>query len=246
MSRLVRLHPRPWRDRYEEEVLDLLDQRAFSLADRIDLVRGAIDAHVHPQLPASRSPVQPLTHRVPGLLALAASLLWTANVTILLVWGNPALDWGLIGMAFVLMLVSLPGDYMLAGHGRRIALGLCAVAVCFVGFAAIPLWPVQLACAAVGYLIAFGGMLALAALRAGIGSTGRWRLLGLTIALPALIGGPAVVGLTSLGLSSQLAYAVVVPYGLAWLVVGLMLALRGSPTIADPPVIAIEPEVTVA
>ncbi len=251
MSRLVRLYPRRWRDRYEAEVLDLLEQRTISVADRFDLVRGAIDAHLHPQLPGqepgSEPSRQPVTHRIPGLVALTAGLLWTADVTFLLVWGDPARDWGsLIGTAFVLMLISLPGDYMLTGHGRRIAIGLGLVAVCFACFAAIPVWPIQLAFAVSGYLIVLGGMLALAALRAGIGSTGRWRLLGLTIALPALIGAAAVVGLTGPGPSSQFAYALVVPYGLAWLVVGLQLAYRGSPTIVDPPAFAVEPEVNPA
>ena len=50
MSRLLRLYPQPWRDRYEEEFIDLMSERPPSLADRLDIVRGAIDARLQPQL----------------------------------------------------------------------------------------------------------------------------------------------------------------------------------------------------
>lgn len=75
MRSLIRLYPRRWRERYEAEILDLLAERPASIADGLDLVRGAFDAHLHPQAHGSRPAAQPLTHRIPGLLALAAGLL---------------------------------------------------------------------------------------------------------------------------------------------------------------------------
>jgi hypothetical protein len=166
------------------------------------------------------------------------------NVTFVAVRSDLAGDWGsLIGIAFVLMLISLPGDYMLAGHGRRIAIGLGAIAVCSVGVATIPMWPIMLAFVAVGYLILIGGMLALAALRAGIGSSGRWRLLIVVIVPPVLISIAAAIGVTETSQSWRLIYALFVPYGLAWLLVGLRMAIRGAPTIIDPPAVVIEREV---
>jgi hypothetical protein len=244
MSRLVRLYPRAWRDRYGDEFLSLITDRPPTLVDLFDIARGALDAHLHPQLPGAETAQQPLTHRIPGLVALAAGLLWTANVTYLAVRSDLAGDWGsLIGIAFVLMLISLPGDYMAAGHGRRIAIGLGVIVACFVGIAAIPAWPIKLVLAAIGYLVVLGGMLGLAAVRAGIGSSGRWRLVGLAIALPVLIGIPAAVGVTETSPSIRLIYALIVPYGLAWLLIGLLMAIRGTPTIIDPPAVASEPEV---
>lgn len=42
MSRLVRIYPRSWRERYGEEFLALVSERPPSLADRVDIVRGAM------------------------------------------------------------------------------------------------------------------------------------------------------------------------------------------------------------
>jgi hypothetical protein len=50
MSVLLRLYPAPWRQRYGEEFLALISERPQSLEDRVDIVRGAIDARLHPQL----------------------------------------------------------------------------------------------------------------------------------------------------------------------------------------------------
>ena len=50
MSGLLRLYPRQWRDRYGEEFEELLEQRPPSARHRLDIVRGALDAHLHPQL----------------------------------------------------------------------------------------------------------------------------------------------------------------------------------------------------
>jgi hypothetical protein len=46
---LVRLYPRAWRLRYEEEFLELLQAQAPSLRLWFDVVAGAMDAHLYPQ-----------------------------------------------------------------------------------------------------------------------------------------------------------------------------------------------------
>jgi hypothetical protein len=51
MNRLLRLYPHAWRARYGDEFLALLEDRPPSLRERVDIVRGALDAHVDPQLP---------------------------------------------------------------------------------------------------------------------------------------------------------------------------------------------------
>ena len=55
MTSLVRLYPRDWRDRYEDEFLSLLAERPPDARDRVDIVRGAIDARIRPQVRAARS-----------------------------------------------------------------------------------------------------------------------------------------------------------------------------------------------
>ena len=49
MSGLLRLYPRSWRERYGEEFEDLLAQRPPSVRHRLDIARGALDAHLHPE-----------------------------------------------------------------------------------------------------------------------------------------------------------------------------------------------------
>ena len=48
MTRLIGLYPRAWRTRYEDEFLALLSDRPPDVLDRLDIVRGAIDARLHP------------------------------------------------------------------------------------------------------------------------------------------------------------------------------------------------------
>jgi hypothetical protein len=48
---LLRLYPRAWRNRYEDEFTALLEQCPFSLSDLLDIFLGAIDARLHPHVP---------------------------------------------------------------------------------------------------------------------------------------------------------------------------------------------------
>ena len=71
----VRLYPRGWRDRYEDELLGVLESRTFTWRTRIDLVRGALDAQVHPLAPPGPPVVAALIAGVAWLTAgLASSL----------------------------------------------------------------------------------------------------------------------------------------------------------------------------
>ena len=81
---LLSLYPRSWRERYGEEFAELLAARPPTLGDRIDIVRGAVDARLHPQVRSSEH----TTDRVPdrfaiaplgGLVAFAGALLIMAN-----------------------------------------------------------------------------------------------------------------------------------------------------------------------
>ena len=50
MSGLLRLYPRPWRERYGEEFEALLADRPPTLRHQLDIVRGALDARLHPEI----------------------------------------------------------------------------------------------------------------------------------------------------------------------------------------------------
>jgi hypothetical protein len=214
----------------------------------VDVIRGAIDAHLHPQAVSAPAP-QPWTHRLPGLLAAGAGLSFSAAIVLIAFRSGP--DWGdaasLPGIALVLMLVSLPGDYM-ADHGRRIAIALAVFAGCVVGASAQG-WGVPAAVLGIGAeLIGICGLLALASIRAGIRPARRWILLGGAVMAPIL----CMVGLNVVRFvtgsivvedDSPWVAMLVLPYGVTWLIVGLRMIVRGSPTIVDPPHFAIEPEV---
>ena len=247
MSRLVRLYPRAWRDRYEDEFMALLAERPLSPGDVVDSVRGAVDAHLHPQW---GDEPQPFTHRLPGLLALGGGLIWTAAAVLVAVgatgaaWGAA---WDIYPIAIVLMFSSLPGDYLML-RGRRIALGLGVVGLGALLFNFLPLSASAVLAIVVAYIVALGGMLTLAAIRAGFGPRERWILFAGTIGVQVAATLPFAAGQVTItdvwaviGTMANL-----VPFGLAWALVGLRLVIRGAPTIIDPPVIPIEPEVSAA
>jgi hypothetical protein len=64
--RWLRLYPRAWRERYGAELLAVLESGPFTGRTRLDLLRGAFDAHVHPLIP----PTQPV------IAALIAGIAW--------------------------------------------------------------------------------------------------------------------------------------------------------------------------
>jgi hypothetical protein len=90
MSRLVVLYPRSWRERYEDEFLALLSERPPDPLDRVDIVRGAIDARLHPQPDPrpSPEPLEPLPYNGPwsirrgGIVTLIGGFLWVATMMI--------------------------------------------------------------------------------------------------------------------------------------------------------------------
>jgi len=67
MTRLLRLYPRWWRERYGDEVGAILRSALRRPGDRSDLLRGALDAWLHPPRPS----------RTPAVAALAGGGLWT-------------------------------------------------------------------------------------------------------------------------------------------------------------------------
>ena len=64
---LLHLYPKAWRARYAEEMSTLLDESSTDLRDRLDLVAGALDAHLHP----IAAPAWPIA------AAAIAGLAWT-------------------------------------------------------------------------------------------------------------------------------------------------------------------------
>ena len=83
MSRLLNLYPAAWQERYRDEMMDLLAEHPPTWRDRFDLVLGALDARLNPQVhgrPAAseRDVPGPRTIAV-SIGALIGGALWIAG-----------------------------------------------------------------------------------------------------------------------------------------------------------------------
>ena len=166
---LLRLYPEPWRARYGEEFTELLLVRPPSARDRFDILRGAVDARMNPQLieePVVRVPTA--GDRVLALAGVLAGALFTVWAAIIIVasprWGSEevgnerlaaiAYSAGLLGMVLaVCVLLGLAARYV-DELGPVGALGAIVAAIAF--FFAIS------GASLVGLVILTGGIVALA------------------------------------------------------------------------------------
>ena len=237
MSRLLRLYPAAWRERYEAEFIGTLQERPVGPTGSVDIVNGAIDAHLHPELIGGAP--HAWTHRLPGLMATAAGLIWSWFY-LRIVLAAPE-DWGYgIFIAMLLMLFAVLGDYM-ASHARRIGLTVSVLIAATLLAGVQPLNVIgdgmlSFALGAAAVLLLSGGMLTLAAVRAGIGAGVRWLLIvgGLLVPVTVAIFVMGGFGPTDPGGAPAMVVAIL-PYGIAWTIVGLRMTLRGSVTIHEAP-----------
>jgi hypothetical protein len=232
---LVRLYPATWRRRYGEEFEALLAERRPSLADRVDIVRGAADAHLRPQLPGEGR-----VRDRGGLVALLGLGAWLA---MLVVHANGPVRHDEFGTyregaaampffvaAVVLLVVALYPLVRALPAARARSVGWLALA-------AGPIWSIAPWVMPIG-LVFLVGLLAVAvgARRAGLWPT--WALVGLLAAAAA----PTLLFASTLFLpwyalrqaGQELAVIVLLSLGGVWLVVGAA-QLHGH---ARPPTVA--------
>ncbi len=209
-SRYVGLYPRAWRERYGDELLEVLEQERLGLRTRLDLVRGALDARLHPFVPS----------RLPVLAAVTASALAVAHA-IALAAQPVATEWPgyqeealpLIIGAAAASIPALVGVWLKLGDSDG-ALGRVGVILAVIGHAA---WLIALLAAVTR--LAYGPITAVAATIAmtgtamlGVALAGRGHaVLGLLVAAVALAGIAPAWG--------WLAYAV------AWTAVAVVVVL---------------------
>lgn len=195
----LRLYPRDWRDRYEDEMLHVLEGRSPGSWLYLDLVRGAIDAHTHPL----RRPTPPV------FAALVAGIAWVvpglASVT------QPLMpDWPgyLLETLPVAVVGAVAGLRAVTVVGLRSGLDaprstMPAAVVAVVGYVA---WSAALAIAALGG--PYGAITGAAGSAAAIGTV----LIGLTRQRAG--DHPTAEGLVLAG------GAMLVPSPIAWVVAG--------------------------
>jgi len=105
---LLRLYPQAWQERYGEEMAELLSQVPVTLRTLADLVRGALDAHLHPEA-------------LPGG-SLAGKAVWTSGAIIV---GATAL----FGLAWMPLGFLLPAEANLGPLQWCVVLAFLAVSV---------------------------------------------------------------------------------------------------------------------
>ena len=208
---LTALYPRAWRARYGEELGALLEETQLGFRDRIDLVRGAIDAHLHPFEPSL----------VPVLAALSGSALATSHALVLAVQPTPT-DWpGYLEDALPLaigavaaLLAAVVGLWLKLGDSDG-AIGRLGVVLAVPGYA---MWLTALVAAAMH--AAYGPLTAAAATVAmggtailGVALVGRSRLL-----LGGLLAAAGLAGISPRGLGWPL-------FAGAWTAIAFRLAL---------------------
>ena len=232
MTRLIALYPRTWRDRYETEFRALMAERPPDPLDSIDVVRGAIDARMHPQVPGEPARRSSRPARLSGLLTAIGGLGWSAWIGLILRdfrgWGS-----GTPESANLMILISALGFLTLA-----VATG--AIVATF----ASSLRPIGIPgglFAAIGFgITAFGGGISIVIGFAGLAVLA-WSMVGRVI--PGWLAA-GWIGTTVLAFGAFMAFVVGngrdvgliawgLPFGIAWLIVGAAIAGHGSPTPAD-------------
>jgi hypothetical protein len=216
---LLRLYPSAWRRRYEDEVRSILEEAPVGRRQRLDLVRGALDAWLHPERPSA----------LPGVLAVLGGLL-LAVVALDIVRQPTPPDWpgylqDTLLVAFVavaLLTGAVVGAWLRSGEGSG-RLGVVAVDVAIAGHVA---WAIALLLAVAG--VDYGPTTALAQDLAAVGTvlvglSGLRQGRGLLGVLLVVVGGGLLVPSAWAWLAS----------GLAWIVVGVIV-LREAPRPARP------------
>lgn len=216
---ILRLYPRAWRDRYEAEVLAVLEQAHLGPRARLDLARGALDARLH------------AASRLPAAAALLSGALWT--ISGVAVVGQPAPpDWPgylidvlpLTVVAVVAGLVAIIGCWARHsdGGGRLGAAGAVLALAGHVG------WALSL----VAVLAQTGSSLLIVACQA-VALTG-CVLVGLLLVrsedLP--IGAAILLASAAMFFGWPAAW---LGFGLAWTIVGVLLLARPEPNAPRSP-----------
>ncbi len=239
MSALIRLYPQAWRDRYGAELQDLLGARAVGIVGRIDLIRGALDAHRHPELadpsvpdPAAMTPVSPqrfedlrVARRL-GIGTLIGAIVWIVGWIVaangpVVVDGDHSYRDGAAAMPILLGSMILLSAGLLGQLIRLPAQAIVARVGAFVSLLAAPIWSLAPWVALSGMAVLAGlFLLALSAWwRGAWGATASVVMIastvsGLVIAVVPLMGLPPIVpGLDPMA-------PLVLSFAPLWLVVG--------------------------
>jgi hypothetical protein len=114
MNRLLHLYPSAWRERYGDELVALLEAHPATVSDYVDLVRGALDARLHPQIRGATADKEfPVNQRLLGVLAAIGGIAWIIGVATALIlppdeFGDHDNTYAVIGVAIGSSLIGTP------------------------------------------------------------------------------------------------------------------------------------------
>ena len=225
MPGLLRLYPAAWRARYGEEFAELLAARPPLLRDRLDIIAGAVDARLQPQV-GQDAPSSASTPR-----DRSAGALVVVGGTLLMVWA-------VIGVLFVGPWEDPDVQRMRSASFASGLAGSVVVAAALLLIASRYEWTIG-ASGAVGGVLTGSGLVfsslgggAAALLLLGAGTVMlAWRLRGrlvgtvpalvLTITTLLLVG--AFIAVAANGWNDTSPFYLLLAYGPAWMLVGLDL-----------------------
>lgn len=211
MSPLLKLYPGAWRARYAAEVEALLDERPLSRRERMDLVRGALDAWLHPPTPSL----------APMVAALVGGGLWTIVAATVLIQPVPP-DWPgylaeIVPLALVgaiCLLVAAAACVLRAGEARHRTV-LLAGGLVLVGYLA---WIVMLGATQLGMI---GG--------AALGAAQALAMVGtIAVGLVLVRAGDEPIGFLLIAAPVAMLVPWTVPwlaFGPAWTAIGIVMWL---------------------
>lgn len=245
MSGLLRLYPAAWRERYEEEFLALLEARPPTLGDRFDVVRGAIDARLHPQVgQATHDPIKDGDTRDArrlGIATVVGAIAWVAAFGVVLMGpirydGDGAYRDGSAAFPFffasvVLIVGGLVGHVIVLPRRARLARASAIIAMPLILLLGLApwMWPLGMAAAL------FVAVLASCGLRAGT-----WPAWASTLVVVGVLGAVVIMvyGLTLTGLDRMAGGVLFLMAGLCfvpvWLGVGGSLVAPRAPVRLPP------------
>jgi hypothetical protein len=112
---LVRLYPSRWRDRYGDEFEYVLEQRPQTFSVLLDVLLGAVDAHLTADSPERRGWWM---SRLPALVIAFGALIWAGGAAAFYTQGPDLSRAGLLVMALGQLAIGLAILGSVAGSGR--------------------------------------------------------------------------------------------------------------------------------
>jgi hypothetical protein len=236
VTALVRLYPQAWRDRYEAEFLGILEARPPSGRDRLDIVRGALDARLHPEIagrPDAPVPTMDAARLAGGaaIVSGVAVLAWTGLVLRdFKGWDSPPPEnaWLLALLSAVAFLSLTAAHVLLAMAGEssmRRAGGLGASIAAVSYFLAAFGAGTTIVFGLIGSVVLFGAQAA-RTIPAWLSAI----VIGTSVFLFA-----AMLRFTSSDGQHVGLFAFGVPFGVAWIVLGVVVIRRGVPSRTTVP-----------